>query len=120
MMMGPVAATGPRSQSAAVLIRLTLDTCVQPRPWTGIVVVVIVLLVAVVVIVVVCIPMIWHQQGSSPWRFSPEALLSLQASNDTLVRSCMGRSPCCSFPAWDTCFHACWRFSAYKGTPTSW
>ena len=31
-----VAAKGPRGQSAAVLIRLTLDTCVQPRPRTGI------------------------------------------------------------------------------------
>ena len=30
------AATGPRGQSAAVLIRLTLDTCVQPRLRTGI------------------------------------------------------------------------------------
>ena len=89
MMMGPVAATGPRSQSAAVLIRLTLDTCVQPRPWTGIVVVVIVLVVAVVVIVVVCITMIWHQQGSSPWRFFPVALLSLQTR---YVPSYMGRS----------------------------
>ena len=39
---------------------------------------VIVLVVAVLVIVVVCITMIWHQQGSSPRRFSPVALLSLQ------------------------------------------
>ena len=39
---------------------------------------VIVLVVAVVVIVVVCITMIWHQQGSTPWRFSPVALLSPQ------------------------------------------
>ena len=31
-----VAATGPRGQLAAVLIRLTSDTCVQPRPRTGI------------------------------------------------------------------------------------
>ena len=31
-----VSATGPRGQSAAVLIRLTLDTCVQPRSTTGI------------------------------------------------------------------------------------
>ena len=31
-----VAATGPRGQLAAVLIRLTYDTCVQPRPRIGI------------------------------------------------------------------------------------
>ena len=31
-----VAAKDPRGQSAAVLIRWTLDTCVEPRPRTGI------------------------------------------------------------------------------------
>ena len=31
-----VSATGPRGQSAAVLMRLILDTCVQPRCTTGI------------------------------------------------------------------------------------